>query len=65
VKRHTPKLGDVFTMPLDDERVAYGQVVAKHGRGFAFVAFDAFDATGSPDDEPAVAANRRERVALA
>lgn len=39
-------------MPLDEARVAYGQVVAKQGYDYGFVAFDG---TGSPDDEPDLA----------
>jgi Immunity protein 26 len=56
VKRQRPKVGDVFTMPLDDERVAYGQVVAKEGSEFAFVAFDGTGPPGGDLDVEAIAA---------
>ncbi len=35
------KVGDVFTLPLDDERLGFGQVVAKYKKdGYYFAIFD-------------------------
>jgi hypothetical protein len=54
----SPQLGDVFQIPVDDDHVAYGQVIASdEGIFFHFVAFDGLHGiNGEPDTQAALRA---------
>jgi hypothetical protein len=55
-KRFTARVGDVFTIPVDDNRVGVGQIVAKYGKhGYFFAIFDhIFPRSAGPDTDAAL-----------
>lgn len=53
-KRPKLEVGDVFSIPLDDDRVGYGQIVARYGRSGTHFYFAVFDADDEADSEPDV-----------
>lgn len=45
------KIGDVFSLPIDDERVGFGQIVATYGKdAYYFAIFDSVAAAGTSID---------------
>ncbi len=53
-------VGDVFTIPIDQDRLALGQIVGKYGRHAYYLAvFDAEVASGAPQPVGPVAAGGR------
>ncbi len=65
-KRSRPclDLGDVFTIPLDDERVGYGQIVDRWGKSGGHFYFAVFDGVHPADAEPDLDAVLAEPLAL-
>jgi|1186.fasta_scaffold26368_2 hypothetical protein len=51
-KRARWRVGDVFTVPIDDERIGYGQIVATWGDSGSHFYFLFFDAVYSSNEEP-------------
>jgi len=57
-------LGDVFRMPMDEERVGYGQLLAKSTQGDAFLA-GAFETLYPADANPDLNAVVQDRILFA
>lgn len=63
--RRQVRVGDVFTMPLDDARVGYGQIVAKYGKdAYFFAIFEDVHPRGSEPDIAEVLGGRILFLAL-
>jgi hypothetical protein len=50
--RVNPRVGDVFTIPYDDDRVAYGQIVDRYGTSGGHYYFAVYDGIYPRDDAP-------------
>ena len=61
-RRKRLRVGDVFTIPIDDERVGYGQVVHDFGQGHYY--FVVFKEAFARDEEPELDAVLAGRLAL-
>lgn len=61
-RRKRLRAGDVFTIPLDDERVGYGQIVHSSGHGHYY--FAVFEEAYSRREEPDLEAVIAGRLAL-
>ena len=61
-RRRRLRVGDVFTIPLDDKRVGYGQIVHDYGQGHYYFAI--FEEAFERDDEPDLRTVLEGRLAL-